>query len=376
MTQIFLVRHGEAEGNMFRRAQGQTDLPLTPKGRRQVASLAARFADIPLDAAYASDLSRAVDTARAAVAGRDVPVILEPRLREMDLGAWENRPRGEINREDIETKNAFLFDPARFHVPGSESHAALQQRYWDVMTEIACRHEGGSVLVASHGMAIRAFLAKVMDIPSDNIRTVGMTENTAVALLRWENGAFAVEYTNDISHLPEPPYADYGKAVKGLPRVNYDLRYAPLDTKKDKELYLRCYRDAWLSAHGSLRGFDERACWRGAVLRAADSPEALTAAWRGEDFAGILALDERRGAERGIGWIAFLYVAEELRGHHCGIQLIGTAATRYRALGRKCLRLTVAPSNPALGFYRWAGFTQAGTEPGAVEPLLVMERPL
>ena len=77
------------------------------------------------------------DTARAAVAGRDVPVILEPRLREMDLGAWENRPWGEINREDIETKNAFLFDPARFHVPGSESHAALQQRYWDVMTEIA-----------------------------------------------------------------------------------------------------------------------------------------------------------------------------------------------------------------------------------------------
>ena len=120
----------------------------------------------------------------------------------------------------------------------------------------------------------------------------------------------------------------------------------------------------------------ESACWQGAALRAKDSPAALTAAWRDEDFAGVLALDERRGAGRGIGWIAFLYVTPEFRGHRCGIQLIGTAAARYRARGRRCRRLTVAPSNPALGFYRGAGFTQADTEPGAVEPLLVMEKEL
>ena len=69
-------------------------------------------------------------------------------------------------------------------------------------------------------------------------------------------------------------------------------------------------------------------------------------------------------------------MAPEFRGHRCGIQLIGEAVHRYRALGRRCLRLTVAPSNPALGFYRWAGFAEADTEPGALEPLLVMEKPL
>ena len=53
MTQIFLVRHGEAEGNLYRRVQGQNDTFLTPKGRRQVLALAPRFADVPLAAVYA-----------------------------------------------------------------------------------------------------------------------------------------------------------------------------------------------------------------------------------------------------------------------------------------------------------------------------------
>ena len=77
--------------------------------------------------------------------------------------------------------------------------------------------------------------------------------------------------------------------------------------------------------------------------------------------------------ERGIGWIAFLYVVPELRGHHCGIQLVGTAAIRFRQLGRRAMRLTVAPENPALGFYEKAGFVRVGTEAGALGDLLVME---
>ena len=109
MTQIFLIRHGEAEGNVYRRAQGQNDTNLTPRGRRQAEAQAARFAETELSAAYSSDLRRARETARAALGGRQLPVRKEPRLREMCFGIWENRPWGEINREEIETKNAFLF---------------------------------------------------------------------------------------------------------------------------------------------------------------------------------------------------------------------------------------------------------------------------
>ena len=103
------------------------------------------------------------------------------------------------------------------------------------------------------------------------------------------------------------------------------------------------------------------------------APGCITEALLENEFAGILSLDERRGRERGIGWIAFLYVVPELRGHHCGIQLVGTAATRFRQLGRRAMRLTVAPENPALGFYERAGFVRVGTETGALGDLMVME---
>ena len=42
MTEIFLIRHAEAEGNLYRRAQGQFDVPLTERGRTQLERLAAK----------------------------------------------------------------------------------------------------------------------------------------------------------------------------------------------------------------------------------------------------------------------------------------------------------------------------------------------
>ena len=141
----------------------------------------------------------------------------------------------------------------------------------------------------------------------------------------------------------------------------FPLCFTAMDVASGRERYLACYRDAWRGAHGSLTGFDERAIWRSAVMRAQKSPDALTEAWLEDSFAGVLA---------------FCYVAPEHRGKGVGRALIERAAGHYRALCRRTLRLTVAPGNPAVDFYKRLGFTAAGTEPGAVEDLIVMERGL
>ena len=75
MTQIFLVRHGQSEGNLFRRVQGQTDVNLTADGKAQLPYLAKRFAETPLAAVYTSPLRRAEETAAAIVGGRDIPFL-------------------------------------------------------------------------------------------------------------------------------------------------------------------------------------------------------------------------------------------------------------------------------------------------------------
>ena len=58
MTTIYLIRHAEAEGNVFRRLHGQYDSNVTPNGLKQIEALAKRFESIPIDAVYASDLTR------------------------------------------------------------------------------------------------------------------------------------------------------------------------------------------------------------------------------------------------------------------------------------------------------------------------------
>ena len=58
MTRIYIVRHAEAEGNLYRRIHGQYDSLVTPLGYRQIEALSRRFQDIPVDAVYSSDLYR------------------------------------------------------------------------------------------------------------------------------------------------------------------------------------------------------------------------------------------------------------------------------------------------------------------------------
>ena len=378
MTRIFLVRHGEAEGNLYRRAQGQTDARLTSRGREQIALLAKRFETETIHAAYASDLTRAYETAVAAAAPHGLTVIKEPRLREMHLGSWENRPWGQLTWEEPDQMHRFNSDPASWTSPGHEDYYDLQRRMEEALLAIADVHPNQTVLCASHGMAIRCLIARLKGIPSAEINQLPHGDNTAVALLIAEDGKLRVEYFNDNSHLPAElsPFSAQKWWKERSGSDNNSLRYEPFDIETGREVYLTCYRDAWTIAHGDLTGFDEYACWRGAVIRAGDSPEALQAAYRGTEFAGILALDERHGRSSGKGWISFCYITPESRGLRCGIQLIGAAAARYKALGRKSLALTVAPNNPARGFYEKAGFVVTGTESGAVEPLLLMEMPL
>ena len=152
--------------------------------------------------------------------------------------------------------------------------------------------------------------------------------------------------------------------------------FAPFDTLAGRSRYIACYEDAWRIAHGSLRGFLPDSCWTAALIRASEDRDALTEMRVDGRFSGVLALDVRRGRSGGIGWIAFCYVVPELRGKGLGKALIGRAAEIFRARGRDLLRLTVAPGNPALGFYEKLGFVRAGTEAGALEDLYVMERKL
>ena len=154
----------------------------------------------------------------------------------------------------------------------------------------------------------------------------------------------------------------------------FPVRFVPFDFVGGRERYLACYRDAWRIAHGSLAGFNETACWLAAAERGTKYPGSLLEVRWEDDFAGVLAMDDRR--EKKTGWIVFCYVTEAYRRRGIGRAMLQRAAERYAAMGRRALRLTVAPGNPAVGFYERLGFRRVGSESGALEVLFVMEMEL
>ena len=108
MTRIYLIRHAEAEGNLYRIAQGQYDSLVTDRGMRQIAALEKRFEGVGIDAVYSSDLYRTCVTAGALYIPRRLPLHRMPALREICVGEWEQKTWGEIARrwpEEIDRKS-------------------------------------------------------------------------------------------------------------------------------------------------------------------------------------------------------------------------------------------------------------------------------
>ena len=111
MTHIYLVRHAEAEGNLYRIAQGQGNSNLTDRGWRQVQALERRFADIQIDAVYASDLYRTCATASAIYKPKGLVLHRSRELREICVGVWEHRSWGEVYRRWPEEMEHFTNRP-------------------------------------------------------------------------------------------------------------------------------------------------------------------------------------------------------------------------------------------------------------------------
>ena len=369
MTEIYVIRHVQAEGNLYRHMQGHWDGDVTDLGVAQMERLAARFRDIPIDAVYSSDLRRARFTALAFTRGRDLPLITDPRLREINIGPWEGVPFANAVWETPELFDSFLHDPERFYLSGAETFRDVQKRAVEALRDIAAANPGRTVAVTTHGITIRCMLAALLGVPLSDTESVPLFSNTGIAHLRCDNGRFNVLSVNDAAHLDE--------AERALPRELIALPDVRLDPVRDRDRYIACYADAWRTAHGDLSGFDGETYWRAALEHRRADPDSVQFLYSGESLAGLLDLDTHRSAGASCGWISLLYLGPEYRGRGLGVQLLGRAVVKYRKLGRRGLRLQAAEDNAAaMAFYRKHGFVPLSWTEGSHGRVWLMEKDL
>ena len=380
MTRIWLLRHAEAEGNLYRRIHGCTDSGLTELGFRQLKPLGERFAGVPLDAVYASDLRRAQQTAAALAEPKGLTVRILPELREVDMGAWEDQCWGYVARFEPEQYRALNKDPAKFTVPGCEPYEVSVRRILWAVRQIAAENPGGEVAAVAHGCIIRILLAQLLGVPSDQIWSVPHGDNTCVAELAVEDGEIRLLRYNDNSHLPEELSAfareDWWK--KEETTDGRDLYYLPMDVASvaGGKTYLRRYRETWIASHGTDLGFSDIYLTKARANALAD-PMTVLEVFAGEEPCGMLELSPHKGAGEGAGHITLLFLERDYRDRGLGVQLLGQAVSYYRTLGRKRLRLHVSDTNiKAMKFYESWGFRRVDAEPDSFGETYVMEKPL
>lgn len=375
MTKIFLIRHAEAEGNLYRIIQGHMNSSITKRGYKQIDALAERFRSVPLTALYSSDLKRTVTTAGAITKYHMLTMHKTPRLREIYLGASEGLSFGEAEHLDPQMMYYFNNDPDKWHVDGAESFGECTERMLSVLTEIAEENPDGTVAVVSHGMAIRSLLAHLLGISSENIRSLPHGDNTAVSLLEYENGKFEVKYYNDNSHLGE--LSTFARQVrwKNGGKDDSNLRYEVFDVEKNKALYSEMYAESWMAAHGNLIGFEPTPYLRDAIKHRQKYPNSILGVYCKDELIGLLDMDMGRGRNAGYGWISLVCLKEEWRNKGLGIQPLGKAMCIYQQMGRSSVRLYVSSENKhALGFYEHYGFERINAVYGSVAPLYLMEK--
>lgn len=171
MTELWLIRHGQTDWNLTCRWQGQaSDAPgLNETGHKQALDASQKMEGVEISAVYSSDLLRARQTAEAIAVPLRLPVRLEPRLREINLGVWEGMPSEDIEAQYPQELADRARDPFHTPAPNGESPSEVAERVLKVVNEIADMYHEKSVLIVAHGISLAVIICQAEGFPVENV---------------------------------------------------------------------------------------------------------------------------------------------------------------------------------------------------------------
>jgi broad specificity phosphatase PhoE len=192
-TTFYFVRHGESAGNAARIFTGQTDSPLTERGRRQAEAIADELANIKFDRIVTSDLSRTRDTAETIAKRRGMPVEVFPELREIDVGDRTGTPFDEVRGLPNWTDDGFVA------WPGGETLDQVVRRILGVVDRLTRESPGKTILVVGHGGVNRILISHFLGVLPKLDRTPA--PNTNISVVHTDGKTHTVERLFAADHM-------------------------------------------------------------------------------------------------------------------------------------------------------------------------------
>ena len=188
IRQILLIRHCEVPGEYRGRYIGSTDVPLSEAGRAAARNLAPQLASFAPETVVSSPLRRAVETAELAAPGREIR--FDPRLTEIDFGAWEALTFAEIEqRAAPEELRCWSESPGEMRFPGGESFPAFRRRVDAAFAELLAGTAGEIVAVVTHGGPAMRILATLHHLPAERQHEL-LPPRGSITVLNFHQGVF------------------------------------------------------------------------------------------------------------------------------------------------------------------------------------------
>jgi broad specificity phosphatase PhoE len=201
--EIVFVRHGETAWNASRRFQGQSNVPLSPRGRAQAAAVLLALRGESFSHAYTSDLERALETARTIVGARKLEVTSDPRMREFDFGQWEGLTWPEIVARWPQYDGRLPTQARRYEPVGGERFEQVVARVRSFLDDLCSGAPAGPVLVVTHAGALHAAMEV---LAPEGFDPLGMVFSTAsITRIAMEGDRARIISLNDVSHLDSTP---------------------------------------------------------------------------------------------------------------------------------------------------------------------------
>lgn len=201
MTKLYITRHGETEWNTKGIMQGFGNSPLTELGRKQGEWLRDRIKDLHIDVIYSSPSGRAYETAEIIRGDRDIELIAEPGLQEINMGKWEGLNQEQIKELCEENHFNFWNMPSKYMAQGGENYYETRDRSFNTITKILEKEKGKTILIVTHTITLKGFLNKLQNKDIDDIVKPPFIKQTSLTEIDFEeNGDYEIKNLACMEH--------------------------------------------------------------------------------------------------------------------------------------------------------------------------------
>lgn len=198
---IYITRHGETEWNREGRMQGWENSRLTEKGIANAKRLGESLKSVDFDCTYCSPLGRTVETLEHIIGERNIKIVLNDSLKEMNFGIWGGMMHSDIKEIFPEQHENFWEKPHLYKPIQGESYPEFIDRVKIGFFDIINNAQGENILIVTHAGVKKAIYSFLKNTPIERFWDPPFMYDTCLTVLEKKDNVIRFVLEGDISHL-------------------------------------------------------------------------------------------------------------------------------------------------------------------------------